>query len=609
MPVKGNPDPLNIGRGLASPGDDLKETLGAAALDKFDFVTIPLSAPGGQGKGAEFQPSVASDLVLSTSAWGAGVVGCVSEGLVPPAKGLGPAPDCGAQALETELRWAAHLGLHSVLLPPPGAAGFGYARAVNELLLSGCLDAGASEGQPMPLALRVSAGPSGWQNWNGFRTLCDYHCRLVVALEFGAEELGDDLEVKRWISEPVRFVLLSTSVFLQNKHGFPVLSKKHKGLLSELFRHPGVHVVISSPEGAANDDLSKHQNYVAQLFQSKPPLTQAEQFGLSHLDRLQAPLQPLADNLESQTYEVFERDPVKYAQYEEAIVRYLQDRVSAGRTAPCTIMVLGAGRGPLVQAALQAARRVEVEASVWAVEKNPNAVHTLRHRRRTEEAWASVTVVSADMRSWEAPHKADCIVSELLGSFGDNELSPECLDGAQRFLAEDGVSIPQRYVSCLHPVSAPKVWDEVRGHDDLEHFEMGYVVNVRQPFFFAGPAQDCFEFQHPNKALESNDRAADLVFNAEAEALMHGFVAYFDCDLYRGVCISIRPETFSTGMFSWFPMFFPLKTPILVRKGEAVHVHWWRRHDAKRVWYEWGLSQPSATAIQNPGGRSWEIGL
>lgn len=33
--------------------------------------------------------------------------------------------------------------------------------------------------------------------------------------------------------------------------------------------------------------------------------------------------------------------------------------------------------------------------------------------------------------------------SELLGSFGDNELSPECLDGAQRFLRPDGVSIPQ----------------------------------------------------------------------------------------------------------------------------------------------------------------------
>lgn len=45
-----------------------------------------------------------------------------------------------------------------------------------------------------------------------------------------------------------------------------------------------------------------------------------------------------------------------------------------------------------------------------------------------------MTVVSCDMREWEAPEKADIIVSELLGSFGDNELSPECLDGAQHFL-------------------------------------------------------------------------------------------------------------------------------------------------------------------------------
>jgi hypothetical protein len=49
------------------------------------------------------------------------------------------------------------------------------------------------------------------------------------------------------------------------------------------------------------------------------------------------------------------------------------------------------------------------------------------------------------MRSWQAPEAADILVSELLGSFGDNELSPECLDGAQRFLAPDGISIPTSY--------------------------------------------------------------------------------------------------------------------------------------------------------------------
>jgi len=39
------------------------------------------------------------------------------------------------------------------------------------------------------------------------------------------------------------------------------------------------------------------------------------------------------------------------------------------------------------------------------------------------------------MRSVDLPEKIDILVSELLGSFGDNELSPECLDGAERLLA------------------------------------------------------------------------------------------------------------------------------------------------------------------------------
>ena len=38
------------------------------------------------------------------------------------------------------------------------------------------------------------------------------------------------------------------------------------------------------------------------------------------------------------------------------------------------------------------------------------------------------------MRTVELPEKVDILVSELLGSFGDNELSPECLDGAVRSL-------------------------------------------------------------------------------------------------------------------------------------------------------------------------------
>lgn len=44
-----------------------------------------------------------------------------------------------------------------------------------------------------------------------------------------------------------------------------------------------------------------------------------ENFAKGYEDYLQCPLQPLMDNLESQTYEVFEKDPVKYTAYQDAI--------------------------------------------------------------------------------------------------------------------------------------------------------------------------------------------------------------------------------------------------------------------------------------------------
>lgn len=51
------------------------------------------------------------------------------------------------------------------------------------------------------------------------------------------------------------------------------------------------------------------------------------------------------------------------------------------------------------------------------------------------QVWGDkVDLVFADMRTWNPETKCDILVSELLGSFGDNELSPECLDGAQKFL-------------------------------------------------------------------------------------------------------------------------------------------------------------------------------
>ena len=84
----------------------------------------------------------------------------------------------------------------------------------------------------------------------------------------------------------------------------------------------------------------------------------------------------------------------------------------------------------MVRAALNASQLQGRKIKVFAIEKNPNAVVMLQQHQL--ELWGDqVTVISTDMRDWNPREEdyADILVSELLGSFGDNELSPECLDG------------------------------------------------------------------------------------------------------------------------------------------------------------------------------------
>jgi len=297
------------------------------------------------------------------------------------------------------------------------------------------------------------SGEDGWHSWNSFRRICGNTNQLTVALKLTNEMTTVP---DRWCAEPVHHVIVPTDIFVKNNNGYPVLPKAHQQFLTLLFSHFKAHVVVdlvpTKDEDDKLSDVSNYVNYIARLFQQRPEISAAEVFGLSYRDYLQAPLQPLQDNLESQTYETFEKDPVKYVQYEEAVFRCIEDKEKRGKRS-LVLMVVGAGRGPLVQACLNAAERANCkDFEVWAVEKNPNAVITLRHKKKDEVQWAAVTIIHEDMRSWRAPKKADIMVSELLGSFGDNELSPECLDGAQRFLAEDGVSIPEHYeLKCLFP--------------------------------------------------------------------------------------------------------------------------------------------------------------
>jgi protein arginine N-methyltransferase 5 len=90
-------------------------------------------------------------------------------------------------------------------------------------------------------------------------------------------------------------------------------------------------------------------------------------------------------------------------------------------------------------------------------------------------------------------------------------------------------------------------------------------------------------------------------------------VGYFESRLYGDVWLSILPGSphFSAGMFSWFPLYFPLREPLPAARGDTVDVAMWRAATPQKVWYEWQVTtgRGAASPVHNPNGRSYFIGL
>lgn len=103
-----------------------------------------------------------------------------------------------------------------------------------------------------------------------------------------------------------------------------------------------------------------------------------------------------------------------------------------------------------------------------------------------------------------------------------------------------------------------------------------------------GRVQECWEFEHPRRDIPldaqgttatvlrsiterrvglpwsnaHNTRSATLNFHIPHAGVLHGFAGYFEAVLYADVGLSIHPDRkdhISPNMFSWFPIFFPLR--------------------------------------------------
>jgi protein arginine N-methyltransferase 5 len=109
-----------------------------------------------------------------------------------------------------------------------------------------------------------------------------------------------------------------------------------------------------------------------------------------------------------------------------------------------------------------------------------------------------------------------------------------------------------------------------------------------------------------------NTRSATLTFHIPHASPCHGFAGYFEAHLYGNIGLSTHPDTahrVSPDMFSWFPLFFPLKSPLYLPSGAELEVNIWRLVDqrARKVWYEWAaeaylLVAPPQTSSPGLGG-------
>ncbi|XP_043248330.1 protein arginine N-methyltransferase 5 [Colletes gigas] len=604
---------------------DLNDCLIAASWSKYEFVCIPLVHPllkrefvSGVAK-KRSGPFTRPDTVLCSYDWNNLIIGKLSPHIKVDSKNPILRKN-SEETLNQELSLASHLGLVGITfkLIKGIEHNVNLARIICDKVSSLCsLQVWVQIPMENPIIQAYSyreeecnSVESPWEWWNAFRAICDYDRKLGVVL-LVSHDLPEQEEIDRWLGEPVRCLIIPTTLFITNRKGYPVLSKAHQTLVKR-FAMLEVQFILTGANRHQN--ISYYHNYLEYLWKGCQTSGSVERFARGYEDYLQSPLQPLMDNLESQTYEVFEKDPVKYTEYQSAIHEAILEIMSKATTKieKIVIMVVGAGRGPLVHASLNAAEMANQPIKIYAVEKNPNAVLTLQALER--DSWGDkVTVVSCDMRKWNAPEKADILVSELLGSFSDNELSPECLDGVQQFLKDDGISIPSSYTSYISPVQSSKLYNEVKLCKDkdkhmLAHFETSYVVHLQNKYDIAKP-QPLFTFKHPNKDNIDNSRFETKTFDVQQNCVLHGFSGYFSTVLFKNITLSIEPSTHSPGMFSWFPIFFPIKEPVQLKAGDQIVLHFWRQCSPKNVWYEWCISKPIPGPIHNPNGRSYTIGL
>ena len=307
---------------------DVESCMTTALKERFDFIVVPLVHPrfrrDARGVSATRpRPFTRSDRVFPSSKWSQFVVGRTSKWFDFQSAQATVRRD-SETALLQEVMWATHLAVPAIILPTPQSFRCSnYARTINRCLQQSStlqfwveIPLRFPECSPTTIASSSSSSSSSsstssttttasstatdairtssattvsvendpWEVWNRLRTLCGENRRLYVVLVV-TDALCNEEELKRWASEPIRAVVLPTSIFRPNQKGFPALLPKHQKVVLQLMKAKPQFLIQGKPRHERG--MLPYWRYVQFLGTKREPLTEAEQFEEPFFDYLQ----------------------------------------------------------------------------------------------------------------------------------------------------------------------------------------------------------------------------------------------------------------------------------------------------------------------------------
>lgn len=591
------------------------------------------------------------------------------------------------QVLLNECKYARFVGIDKLIVAPPRELSNlqRYAQIISRLLNNEIVSTHPPLLLSVSLPLYEDSDPlATWELWHTIRKLCDYHPSLTISLAVPRIRTPSHV-LNRWLCEPVSCLLVSSSIFATNQYSYPVLHKFNQTLITKFQAVNGnsqpnsngeLCIILHGMEKYASQikggeaayleyvnyllkrgdkQLISHDRGATNEMKNKRTKSGGNNdnnesnklISHSHLDvyspRLMPPLKPNSENLSNYVYSVFEKDTAKYGLYQLAIEKALTKLLSENRSGQLTILIAGAGRGPLVDRTVHLLRHFRClnEVRIIALEKNPQACLYLQ--KRNFDLWNNrVTIIMEDMRQWRGESlNVDLCVSELLGSLGCNELSPECLYAVERFHSKPNtIFIPQTYTSYIAPIASPLLHQKLRS--TVSGQDSPWVMHNIPYSVLSSKINELWSFEHPLGKNGHNQFSKNVVseFKIKFRGELHGLVGFFTAQLYDDITLStvpddstvkLLPDSQNSGeemntqnashrqdennnsmpgfaeeklagerfkklghtpdMYSWSPLVFPLKQPFNVTDDTELTVFLSRNYSPfeKKTWYEWSM--------------------